>query len=204
MPDQIVYGIPQKKIGTFTYDTSGELLTLDVAPATPWAVGDVITGQSGGKTSTVLYKLTDLTYVVSKVATDAYTLDEVIGVTGVANKLADQGAAFPTTTKTAIPQVITGIGFKPSLIQVIANVPDTLEWSSGYDDGTNSYCICGYGFTTAGKVANTSSSLVRLYQTSPILAKAEVASFDTDGFTLTWVKGGAKVGVATMFYTAFR
>ena len=87
--------------GIRVMDTKGvETLTLDVAPATEWAVGDLLTGQSSGKTCRAVAKLTSLTYQIRE-RTGAFTLGEVIGVTGTAAKLADQGAAHPIITATA-------------------------------------------------------------------------------------------------------
>lgn len=76
-------------------DTNTETLTLDVAPASDWEADDIITGQTSGKTCVVVAKLTALTYTV-KDRSGTYTLGEIIGVTGTAAKLADQGAAHPT------------------------------------------------------------------------------------------------------------
>ena len=75
-----------------------EILNLDVAPSTDWDPGDIITGQTSSETSVVVEQITSLTYYVRE-RSGTYTLDEVIGVTGEANKLADQGAAHPTVTE---------------------------------------------------------------------------------------------------------
>lgn len=84
--------------GDRVMDSTGlEILTLDVAPATEWSVGDLITGQTSGKTARVVLKLTSLTYQIRE-RTGSFTLGEIIGVTGVGEKLADQGAAHPTVT----------------------------------------------------------------------------------------------------------
>ena len=77
--------------------TGLEILTLDVAPVTEWVAGDVLTGQSSTKTCVAVQKITSLTYYVRE-RTGTFTLGEVIGVTGDADKLADQGAAHPTIT----------------------------------------------------------------------------------------------------------
>lgn len=74
-----------------------EVLTLDVAPATDWDPGDIITGQTSTETSVAVEKITALTYYVRE-RSGAYTLGEIVGVTGVGGKLADQGAAHPTIT----------------------------------------------------------------------------------------------------------
>jgi hypothetical protein len=75
-----------------------EILTLDVAPATDWDPGDIITGQSSSETSVAVEKITTLTYYVRE-RSGAYTLGEIVGVTGVGAKLADQGAAHPTVAE---------------------------------------------------------------------------------------------------------
>lgn len=69
-----------------------ELLTLDVAPATTWAIGDTITGVSSGATSTVLEALTSKTYVIEGRSL-AYSKDEVL-TNGTVT--ADQGTSYPT------------------------------------------------------------------------------------------------------------
>jgi len=84
--------------GDYVMDTTGvEILTLDVAPATDWAAGDLLTGQTSAETCRAVAKLTDLTYQVRE-RSDDFTLGEIIGVTGNGDKLADQGAAHPTIT----------------------------------------------------------------------------------------------------------
>lgn len=82
-----------------SYPIDYELMTLDVAPATAWAVGDLITGQTSLKTCTIVHVLATKTFIV-KSRSGAFTLGEIVGVTGVAGKLADQGAAYPTFATT--------------------------------------------------------------------------------------------------------
>jgi hypothetical protein len=73
----------------------GETITLDVAPVTDWVGGDIITGQTSATTAVVVAKVSTYVYKI-KQHFGVFTLGEVIGVTGNANKLADQGAANPT------------------------------------------------------------------------------------------------------------
>ena len=85
-------------VGDRVMDSTGvEILTLDVAPATAWVKNRLITGQTSAKTCRVVAKLTNTTYQVRE-RSGAFTLGEVIGVTGTPTELADQGAAFPTFT----------------------------------------------------------------------------------------------------------
>jgi hypothetical protein len=72
-----------------------ETLTLDVAPASDWVAGDIITGQTSAKTCVCVAKLTALTYTV-KTRSGTFTDGEIIGVTGTPAKLADQGLGYPT------------------------------------------------------------------------------------------------------------
>ena len=87
--------------GARVMDSTGvEILTLDVAPATAWVAGRLLTGQSSSKTCRVVAQLTSLTYQIRE-RSGAFTLGEVVGVTGTAGELADQGAAHPVVTVAA-------------------------------------------------------------------------------------------------------
>lgn len=79
----------------------GETITLDVAPSVDWGGGDTITGQASGATAVVVAKVSALVYKIKK-HFGTFTLGEVVGVTDVADKLADQGAANPTFSGTPV------------------------------------------------------------------------------------------------------
>ena len=115
--------------------TGLEILNLDVAPVTDWVAGDILTGQTSLKTCVVVKKITALTYYVRE-RSGAFTLGEVIGVTGTADKLADQGAAHPTITATTdkVHKVYESLsagntGNYPPL-DVLETVPKWLEVSA--------------------------------------------------------------------------
>jgi len=100
--ERLEYGLlTSDQIDEIKNEYGYETLTLDVAPATDWAAGNVITGQTSGKTCICVEKLTALTYVVSA-RSGEFTLGEVIGVTGTPAKLADQGASYPTFTANSL------------------------------------------------------------------------------------------------------
>jgi len=73
-----------------------ELLTLDVAPATAWAVGNTIHGNTSGADCVIVQVLTNKTFYV-KNRTGAFTLGEIM-TNGTYT--ADQGAANPTFAAT--------------------------------------------------------------------------------------------------------
>ncbi len=75
-----------------SYGITYELMTLDVAPATAWAVGDTLTGQTSTKTCVIVTIITTKTYIV-KNRSGAFTLGEIISNGTVT---ADQGVAYPT------------------------------------------------------------------------------------------------------------
>ena len=70
---------------------SEELLVLDTPPATAWAAGDTITGDTSGKTCVVVEYVSDYSYVV-KERNGIFTLGESLSNGTVA---ATQGAAYP-------------------------------------------------------------------------------------------------------------
>ena len=79
----------------------GETITLDVAPAVDWAIDDVITGQTSAAVATVVSKVSTFVYKIKK-HFGIFALDEIVGVTGTPNKLANQGAANPIFVGTPI------------------------------------------------------------------------------------------------------
>ena len=115
--------------------TGLEILTLDVAPVDDWVAGDILTGQTSSKTCVAVQKITSLTYYVRE-RSGTFTLGEIIGVTGEADKLADQGAAHPTITS-ATDKVLKvyeslsagNVGNYPPL-DVLETVPKWLEVSA--------------------------------------------------------------------------
>lgn len=90
---------PYVSLPAGSYPIDYELLSLDVAPATAWAVGDLVTGQTSSRTCIIVTVLTTKTFIV-KSRSGAFSLNEVVGVTGIAGKLSDQGAANPTFVTT--------------------------------------------------------------------------------------------------------
>ena len=95
----------------------------------------------------------------------------------------------------------TGIGFKPSHIIFCGMGPTANEINPfGLDNGTDHY---GFHYDQAKWNIHVSYSIL-LYQTTAIYALASVLSFDADGFTLAWLKNGAKTGTGTILYIAFR
>jgi len=194
--------------------TGLETLVLDVAPASDWVSGDIITGQTGGKTSVIIAKLTALTYTIRE-RSGAYTLGEIIGVTGVGAKLADQGAAHPTVTaatdnvhKIYESLVSANTGNYPPT-DVLETVPKWLEISAtnrwkAFDTSIGSQAINADTITyriTPGEIIdsiaflNINAATVRVVQTDPI----DGVIFDE---TITLIDDDI-IDWYTYFYTGF-
>ncbi len=101
-------------------------------------------------------------------------------------------------------QAVAGVGFKPSNIILIVNVPATAQVSIGFSNGTLDYSIFNYHHVGANQWAHSVIECVTLYQGAGIHYRATISTLGVDGFTLTWIKTGAKIGVATIHYLAFR
>lgn len=94
-------------------------------------------------------------------------------------------------------QAITGVGFKPTSVTIVANINSTSNCSWGMSDGTTNECIANTSGTFSGLAV--SSACIDLIQTvGSVFAIAVVTTFDTDGLTLTWSKTGSPTGTANL------
>lgn len=96
--------------------------------------------------------------------------------------------------------VTTGVGFQPSVIFAIAEIPGTTSASWGFTNLAAQRAIImrgSGGFTS-------SAALLYAYVTAGNTASGAVTSFDSDGFTLTWTKTGSPTGTLTYYILAFK
>lgn len=101
-------------------------------------------------------------------------------------------------------QSVTGLGGKPKWIMFAAAVSTGAAQSCvGVDDGTNRWVWNNLTASAAGTFQLQTASSLILQTSGGDLASAIVASFDTDGFTLTWTKTGAPTSTATIGFVAF-
>ncbi len=100
----------------------------------------------------------------------------------------------------------TGVGFTPSAILFFSGGPDVDSKSFGGSTGSgsaNNTCVWS---TISGGFASVSSAWC-IYSGDGVSwnQSAIIASFDADGFTLAWNKGGTpSAGNMLIFYIAFR
>ncbi len=100
-------------------------------------------------------------------------------------------------------QAITGVGFVPKAIIILATINATAAMSVGFSDGTTHECLrdlVGLGANTYGPATN----LINLLVDGSNFTTADLSSFDSDGFTIAWTKTGSPTGTATLYYLALR
>ena len=100
-----------------------ELWEVNVRPSVAWVAGDIITGQTSGVTGTFCAWYGSWKILLKDV-TGNYALDEIIGVTGVPTKLANQGAAYPVETSPLIStDCFNGAGNSLTSISNYGDIP---------------------------------------------------------------------------------
>lgn len=174
-----------------------------------WSAGDRIECRlTSEHFSHALFDTSTLTLVANMVAAG-------FKLTGIGNGSAtDDSMAYGqrmkvkvgTTThdvSSATTQAITGVGFTPSAVILIAGRGSDADMSIGFDDGTNHLCVGDNSYLSAGTYnLGTSISIYGRVSVGAIY-DATVTAFGADGFTLTWTKTGSPTGTATVHYIAF-
>ena len=106
-------------------------------------------------------------------------------------------------TATAGTQAITGVGFTPKLVHIVASIDSNDETSIGSSDGTTDLVT----YTMDGGLVNdwrsASTIIIFLYQSSTTRMVSTLQSLDADGFTLSHTLIGAKTGTAKFNYTVW-
>lgn len=101
-------------------------------------------------------------------------------------------------------QAVTGVGFLPSYVLFIVMVDGTIAMSIGVDDGTFSDSVEDQSAGVGTNIWVRAVSSIRLRTASGDEQTGNVLSFDSDGFTINWVKSGSPTGTIQVIFTAFR
>jgi len=177
------------------------------------ASGVLVTGSPNPIATDIIWDIAgDTVYgtganTAARLAAGAANLKMFMNAAGTAPEWASGTKIGYTTKNTADAtgtQAITGVGFKPSHIIIIAGIDATQKLSIGFD---NSSTIRGcyfdrhsYGADTIG--LNSDNSL--FLADSPNIYRGRLNSFDSDGFTIGWTKESSPTGTARIFYIVFR
>lgn len=93
-----------------------------------------------------------------------------------------------TASAGAGAQAITGIGFQPIAIYMIGFVTSTLYYSHGFGDSDEDECAV---YSTTGPYVGDANNIININSgASGHNMWAVLTSLDSDGFTVTWGKGG--------------
>lgn len=99
-------------------------------------------------------------------------------------------------------QSVTGVGFKPSSVLILANQSSTKEMSIGIADASTQASL--YQTSTAGTFSTNTNIVADDEVSGSASYVGNLTSLDTDGFTVSWTKTGAPTGTLTMYYLAMR
>lgn len=194
--------------GQISWDTDNDKLNVGTGTGTV-----VISADSGIMSSDTIWDVAgDIVYgtgsdTATRLAKGAANTKLFINAGATAPEWANgmKIGTFTIDTATASgDQAITGVGFKPSHIILLAGISGTPEVSIGFDDGTSHYNLDNIHNVTADAWGVDSSLSILLYQTGAIYYSGIVSALGADGFTITWIKAGAKTGTATIYYLALR
>jgi hypothetical protein len=199
----------QSAFNTHTHTDISQLgaVTQGTWLANPIALNYGGTGQdfSTGVQGTILYfsALGTLSALPSGVS-GSVLKTQGTGVTPIWEAQTPKSYAYGATTwniANAGDQAITGIGFTPSAVIMIANI-DT------------SVVVCSFGFSTGASatggltfpysVGTTSESYLAYITISTGNAYCALKSFDGDGFTITWARTGNPTGTANLKFLCFK
>lgn len=98
-------------------------------------------------------------------------------------------------------QAVTGIGFQPKAVIFLAVYTVTSSsLSVGIDDGTTSGEV---NIFNASVTYDGASGRSIALGDGTNFQRGPVSSFDSDGFTINFSKGGTPTGTATVYYLAF-
>ena len=107
-------------------------------------------------------------------------------------------------------QAVTGVGFKPRAVLFLSNVANTGQASIGFGALPNtatgpfdSVSLNSRTATSAGTFS-TNTGTVFAYQGSTDYYNGNLSDFDSDGFTMSWVKTGSTTGTLEIYYMAFQ
>lgn len=95
----------------------------------------------------------------------------------------------------------TGVGFQPRALFLMGAINGVANYTSwGWSDGTSSHALGNSGNITASTFVVNTSNIITIYQSGVLAQNGSVASFDSDGFTISWVRSGV-TGAATITCT---
>lgn len=149
----------------------------------------------GIKDPAVAQALNDLARVVSEGFNNVYDDLNRVGLMKALSFTRDLSLA-------SSDQTLTGFGFTPRNIIVLAGVNGAVECSWGFSDGGVNANLMSQGDIAADQMGIEATACIHILQTALDFQTAVVKSFNNDGLVLTWTKTGTPAGTATLIVLA--
>lgn len=141
-------------------------------------------------------------------ATNGATTAFVTAALAAGGALKSKVVSFTYDISTATgSQPITGVGFIPTSIVFMTGIPGTPAFGGGLVDSSKAgkaYAQYGIGGNFEVTAQSVAISVYLPDNSGANHADATITSFDSDGFTLAWVKTGSPTGTATIYALCFR
>ena len=102
---------------------------------------------------------------------------------------------------------ITGIGFKPSRIVFQGSVGGVSTFWDGSSCGIGAYynfCTRDNQLETTDSFQANSGNCITVVRSSGNEQSGKIISFDSDGFTISWIKTGTPTGTLNVAFQAFK
>lgn len=99
-------------------------------------------------------------------------------------------------------QDVTGLGFTPKAVTILASISTGSPMSTGFSDGTTNGCVADYNAIAASAYAPAALAVYSIQ--SGTANYSGTITMIADGFRITWAKTGATTGTITMHYKAER
>lgn len=104
-------------------------------------------------------------------------------------------------TATSGDVAYTGVGFTPTAIVAIGNINSAMSMSIGASDSAkNKSALFYYGNNTT----YNDPFMVEISTAAGAFQGGIIKTYDADGFTITWTKGGSPTGTANLIFLCFR
>lgn len=197
------------------------------------SAGDIISASETNDNENTLYTLVNANLDTANLSASAGIVDTQLAQLTTTNKVAlsaltAAGSYSPTgtwdfssATVSGVPdfklvtttrdistasgnQTITGAGFTPRLVLIMASLGQTTGGLSiGFDDGTNRYALVNEGLITGMQWNKSTSNSLEIWSnagTPNAGATGYFSSFNSDGGVIAWTKSGSASGTATLMF----
>lgn len=112
------------------------------------------------------------------------------------HKLSDHGMATGTFTRdTPGDEVISGLGFRPSLVFFFTrcDVPTDRNWSVGVDSGI--FRVCLFSYNTGTRISISLNYSVFIQKLAGNYLEGQITNIGETGFTFTFIGAGSSCAV---------